>query len=484
VSKKFEQPTISEVCTSAVQAWIPFSSSNILSIRENLEKPVYRMRENLLRDLRKDVSLYLYCIRELSHTKMLQTCKLSKPIDPTEVLRKAPLDCFKEILNRSFTHISLFDLETITKVQAQQLASSIITATTASTLAEGADLAPELAFSCGILKQFGMTLIAFSYPHIFQRELENLQAGEVFERRLSRILGYSPSLLGARIARLWNLIPEVQAVIDKKISLETPTGQAALTAQKLSELCRVGEAFARTVNPEFYPATESDWELVKREFTERLGPRRVKHLREELMENMQEYRSVLGGKLEHATKHLEERINQIDRCHHGRNLAYRNSYIKYCSPQLQTQMNIFYMGLGKSQPSCTSIDFFTKQLAPSAGFPSGCIYLLDPETLSLTPRLPIGASRLSDYTHISNITVPFSSNPVAVAYRSVVPVLEKRNTNTTKAVSCIAGSIGSSQRVGILYLEFDPQYFEHESQSPLNCFKALRHALLDSLNLY
>ena len=468
---------------SFAAGWPPPNPGLMHQVVAKLKARAYNSRSELISELRLDVGLYSFVLRELASYWLEKKIAAIGQIDPVPLLLEAPETLLLTLLSTAPNKISLFDLNTIPKIQARQLESSLIGATTASVLAASFQLNSELAYSCGILRQFGLTLIAFNYPHIYKRELATLKDGESLELRLSTFLGFTPSALAATVASKWGLIPEVTLAM-QDIEHANAHASTLTVATTMRKLCEVGEAFARATDPDNYPSSANDWEFARHELEHHLGPNGFKALHKQLLHNLSEYSQVFANKLNAREELVAERLAQVKNfSSRSQELLRKNVYIKSYPPELRNEFSVFYERLDGKNPAQLNLEHFSKKLVPASGFPRGCTFLLDPDSLTLVPRLFLGSASVSEFKSISNILTS-GTEPVAIAYRSTAPRLEHDRTPNGKPIHYAVASLGSVQRIGVLYLEQDTEFFERERISPLMAFKALRQALEDCLGVY
>ena len=168
-------PTSEESLERAVQhvsdGWIPPQFDVLSRIQDRFAAGDYENdRGQLIGDLKGDVSLYLYCLKELSALSEVgpgsaeRTDSLrQKPANtPVELLYGADIEDLQRILNRSLQAISLHSFEEINKFQVLRYRESLLSASASEVLTESLSVDPEIGFSCALLRQLGLALIAWN----------------------------------------------------------------------------------------------------------------------------------------------------------------------------------------------------------------------------------------------------------------------------------------------------------------------------------
>ncbi|HQH29027.1 MAG TPA: HDOD domain-containing protein, partial [Oligoflexia bacterium] len=296
------------------QGWLPAQRSVLERIQHQLEAGDYNNdRPKLLRDLKEDFSLYLYCLKELSvmlnqHAQAPeQNWRLTEngappKQTPVEILHNSELDAIRRVLGKSAADISQHVFDEMNDFQALRLRESMLSASTAEILAESVQVDSEVAFSCGLLRQLGLALISWNYPRVYARAMETLTAETTLDALLKRALGFSPSLLGLAFARRWNLSDDVLIALgDRKaqIAARKPFGPEQekdklnntpdSVGATLAKICEVGEALARANDPQHYPTALADWQTAQEVIASHLGPRGIAAIYSRTQEYLREY---------------------------------------------------------------------------------------------------------------------------------------------------------------------------------------------------
>ncbi|MCB0360897.1 MAG: HDOD domain-containing protein, partial [Bdellovibrionales bacterium] len=257
------------------ERWIPPNPVVLESIVEGIEKDRYRDNVDLLiEDLSRDLALFTFCLRELVVVLHERGRPLPPPTDPIRFFRWAGVGALVELVRRAEERFADSSFQDMTPAQAGRLQEALISATAAETLAPEARLRPEMGYSTALLRQFGLALVAWNYPHIYEHALKRLRntspGGAVsLERIVARRLGFVPSVLAMAMAREWHLAPELRAALGDPRALDEVSEERSATIRRVAEnlqtICEVGEALARANDPDTYPTARSDWNTARRE---------------------------------------------------------------------------------------------------------------------------------------------------------------------------------------------------------------------------
>ena len=476
--------------------WVPPQKAVLEKVTSKLNRGEYDSnRRELSEDLKHDVALYLYCVRELAAIVQIEEQKLAGfqreggPSKRTfsQLIDGASIDHLREILSRSEKDISLHSMDEMTRLQALRFRESIITASAAEVLAEKNDLDPEVGFSCGMLRQLGMTLIAWNYPRVFSRALESLKPLETLDAVLHRSLGFSPSLLGLMFARQWNLSDEILIALgDRALASKIKNNGSSSTAVRdagllLAKICEVGEALARANSPEHYPSALQDWESAQELIVEHLGPKGVEVILNKAAAHCEEYmRSIPDLPPFVSGEALKDRI--VDSRFATTRLD-KNPYLRACPSHMRELITKLYHQLKPNKILKRNLRTFVFDVLPAAGFSRGCIFMFDPAARVLMPSIVIGdlGPERSQPVKLAGSVGHFDL--VSSAFSLKTPLREEGVASEGQAVTMIAAAIGGITPIGVLYLESVEGFAPDMVDDPMPMFRALRHTLCDCLNL-
>ncbi len=474
------------------EGWLPPQSEVLEKLRSRLKDGEYANdRSQLTKDLKADFSLYMYCLREL--TVCIEKAGIGPQSQPAPVCRKTPaeifaaasLDDFKKIIERSENEISRHSLKEMNELQALRFRESIISASTAEVLAESAKVNPEVGFSCGLLRQLGLTLIAWNYPRIYARAIETLEPDGSLDSALRKVLGFSPTLLGVTFARRWNLSTDILAALgDKKaasLAAASLSSEANTIGETLAQICEIGEALARANDPLHYPTALADWQTAEQTIVKRLGPDGVRIVVERSRAHLREYVKYTPELLNFSDSATVK--EQIVGTQYSARLLEKNPYIRSLPPELQSSLRKLYSRFKPNKILKSNIRMLMSEILPQAGLAKGAAFLFDPESKTLTPAITLGELAQERLRPVRLSSTLSQFDIVASAFSLKAPLREESTSAAKRRVTILAGALGTSSPVGVLYLESKEDFVVDNTFEPVSLFKALRQAFNDCLNL-
>lgn len=467
--------------------WLPVQSPVLEKVRDGLKLGIYASRrELLLHDIKQDLSLYMFCLRELgsnlSRQKGAEEAEAAtRGLSPREIFEISDLGRLETMLAQAERPISAHDVNSMTPLQAQRFRESMLSASTAEILAAKKEIEPETAFSCGLIRQLGLTLIAWNYPRVYSKAISSIGENDTLDSQLEKVLGFSPNSLGQRLAQQWNLSAEIleASSLSQEAKGDLRTTSGSDPAGMLAKICEVGEALARANEPDIYPTAEKDWQWAQSNIAEQLGPQGVENILEKAKEHSRSYLSTMPAMKDFAA---ESNIKDlIASSQYAASKLAKNSYLKTCPPRIRERLAAVYSGLRPGKISRDNLRQLLFHVLPASGFNSGCIYMLDPQTRALMPQTKIGelpAERAKPVKLSSSLS---HLDLVSSAFSLKTPLKEDGYSKDEQASILIASSLGSASSVGVLYLEILKE--EVGEQDPINTFRAIRQTLCDCLNL-
>ncbi|MFM1846906.1 MAG: hypothetical protein RL417_380 [Pseudomonadota bacterium] len=458
--------------------WFPVNPELLERIKGDLSEGVY---DNdipaLFSDVRQDFSLFLYCLRELSI--MLRAIGAELPPNPHDLFVGAGIERLKEILSIDELAVSHHRLKSITPSQQSRLEEALLSASTAQVLASIHHLDGNTCFSAALLRQLGLTLIAWNYPNVYERAVQSLAETGDLDVAITTILGYSPSLLAVRILEHWGLHEDLLAAIEPLEAdwFESEALVGATAAPTFASICTVAEALARANHPDVYPSAERDWARAESVISRQLGPDGLRVIRTIFLESCAGYVGVIRSIFRGGTM-LDPEYRQFSYRHTG--LVQRNPYIDQCRPHLAKRLTSFYEDIARStEISQQQLLTLAQEIIPAAGFSGGVVYTIEPTMLRLIPQLTFGKPLIQSNEWVDTQVL---SEPVARAFESITPITNEYLIDGNRLVS-IAGVLGYSQRVGVVYLEIPRQSFVQSSAAFLTHFKAITQSFNECLKL-
>ncbi len=467
------------------KAWYPINKDLLDEIRSALKEGRYDGRiDPLVQDLKADASLYLLCLKKLS--SLIDQAKAENGnLTPPKVFRQVGFGACQEVLLSDLDKDIPHRFENISELQAARVKECVVSASASEILAQDSAIDPELGFSCALLRQLGMTLIAWNYPHVYSRALQGLTPeSNDLDLAIQKILGFSPSMLATSVAKRWGLSPMICKVIGEEsiAKTEAPIDQENLAVSiTLEKLCKIGEALARANDPEHYPSAMSDWENAESAIKTILGPNGIMTIQAKVEENLRAYAKRSPESF--IIKITNDFKDKIENSNFAKKLLEENKYVELCPPLLKLQIKELYSSFSPHEISRNSIQKLTKDIIPCAGFDRGCVFMLEPATMSLVPLLKFGGLPENRTATVKVSAMNLDSNPVATAFRCNSPIKQIETLPDGTQAITLSGVLGVSQKVGVLYLEVSERLKSKTKADPELYFKAIKQCLSHCLSL-
>jgi len=471
-------------------AWIPTNPRAVAAVRDGLRQGTYSGDPSLLlRDLKRDFGLFTFLLSRLA------TNNQSKH-DPVSVIIEGLHDGrIAQLIAEGKFPLERRTLQTaadpLSSILIGQLNFAMISATSSECLAEANGFDGSYVFSCALLRQLGLSLVAWNYPHLFERAVFSRDSPDSLEVRLSQSLGFSPSLLAATLASQWGFSTELQQVV----APPDDSANISATAVTLRRICEVGEMLARACDPSQYPTAANDWEDARIEIARRLGPSGMANIYKRVSEQCLWYREELP----HTFPILEreqpgwEEISDLTAIQ-GRKGRLTNRYLENCELALQRGLIEFYSGLSENAVSAAAIRTIATTLTKQAGFLRGCLYLADPTAKTLVPRYGLGELTIKGLQPIFYAGPKAENNIITAAFRARGPIVQEGVLSDNSPIALFTAPLGDEQRIGVLYCESASLLalpFRRPDQDRNRIieklqhhFSALREALCQALQLY
>jgi len=445
--------------------WFPMNPDVVKRVRDGIDQKTFDNNfEALLDELKSDFALFTYIVKELSQKAVLSEQARSIIGNPIALVRWGGTAAIKEILSEQQKIPNIHSLHWSEPFQVQRLRETAIIASTASALSEKKNLDPDLGFSRGVIREIGLNLIAWNYPSVYSKVLNNLTADQNLDDELSKELGFTPALLVTRLFRPdWAADPELQDVEDT-------------TWASYDELCEIGEAVARAENPETYPSAERDWQQAQNTLKETLGDKAIDLIREKTVASTKNYQKALPEVF--STIATLDPDQQIQR-HKRVSRAIDEKALKHCSESVQQALKMLYAEMSGEVVNKGIVGKLLKDVVPDAGFTGGCVFVVDPTSLSLKPRTLIGRVRMRQITNLA--LEP--GDPAVSSLSSNQPVIKNGSTPDNALMAGIYSPLGNRKKIGVLYLELPQKASVPPSEEVLGVFNVLKKALSDALLL-
>ena len=474
---------VERACRHVSDLWFPADPTLVSRLRSTLTDPkAPRALDDTLQILEGDYALFMFALKGLLKMLAAEGVALPDFATPRDILETAGLERLREVLDESDEQVSRHSLSSIDAAQISRMREAVVSASASATLAKAQQQNSELGFFSGLLRQLGLTLIAWNYPGVYQRATQSLQSGKSLDEAITEQLGFSPSTLAVALSKEWRLPSGLQEILTDEFAdsedLDKHIEVSAL-GQSLRELCRVGEALARANEPETYPSAQTDWEFASQAIEARLGPDGLRTVREAIEDRFDHLLVQMpsffrGGTILDPEAFLAR--------HHEQEMGIHNPLLKACRLHVQERILELYHGLAEGQSTQALLRKFASTVVPSCGFSGGVVYTVDPGTASLTPQLRVGTLQLRTFSHVS-LELEDNEDFVAVAYKSDQPIARVGQRNGESEFATLGSVFGYSQRVGVLYLEIPEIVFTGSEKQHTLHLRALAITLTDILRL-
>lgn len=469
VEEKAEKDQFSHLVTG----WIPINGMLMRQLLKRVAAGEFdRSIAPLLDELKKDFGLITFCLRKGIE---LGWFSVSLHPNPFEVLATLTVDQFRKLLSVGEEEITNHSLGNMNKAQALRLKQTVISTTTAETLAPRVGVNKGLAYSTALVRQLGLNIVAWNYPRVYQKALENCNSSqENLDKQILKALGISPRNLGLKLL-FHSDSPHETFLVSVGVSQVEGNKDGSLAAR----ICEVGERFARVSDPTYFPAeTRNQGEVVK-EIEAFLGPQGLSVLQSAI---------ETVGRTYTTNKPLEliidpkENLKVANRAVASK-LVTTNTFLNKCPPWLRERFEKVYAEVTPGVPSPRALEILITDVIPESGFVKGCVFLVDNSGKYLVPKLRIGAEPLDRYKPISLAEASASEISLIDAFSSNLPLKEEEVYINGELVSHVSGPFGTEEKRGLLYLEPTENLLQGLENEPIAFFRAIRQCLNDCLAL-
>lgn len=461
---------LEDAASYCLRNWFPVNGKVFSAVRESLKTGRYENNTKLfLSDLCKDSSLTLHLMKEIQ-SRSLTGPPLANPLEAIMSLSNREI---LDVLGASESHISIHSMFQLPKIQALRLKNSVSSTATTALLASKTGVNPVMAIGASSVRQLGLSLVAFNYPNLYQRAIiAQGTGGAGIDEALFRLLGFTPVQLTRKVLDGWRINPFLKAIVD-------PGVEVTDEVETVLELCRLGEAVGRLGDPEHYPNALDDWTRIGARLEEMLGPNALELINDAI-------KSASSGYVDLSPEIFEKPIipeESIERANEqfGNHLLSQNQWAMKCPERIRDILNEAYRLMRYSKVSGEAMMLLANKCIPEIGFPRGCIYLVDPKTMNLIPKLRIGTLPLQFYQSLVHASGGEYGNSIAACLYSTYPLSEEFIADGEPATG-ISWSIGDTNRAGVLHLQLGAAIVQDPELEPLLCFKAIRQAVNDCLN--
>lgn len=459
--------------------WFPVNQKLLDSVRKGFREGRYDLDiDFLVDDLKGDLSLFAYCIRELASFHRQENADGINLRNPIELIRWGGVRRLQGILAKDALQISTHRIDSINNFQRDRLSETLISASAVELLGEDTSVGSDLGFSSSVIRNLGLLLISWNYPTIYSQALQSITKTKSLDRLLSEALGFSPLLLATSLIKRWGL-PGWWVGEDMNDSMPPdPDTHSVLCV--LEKLHNIGEALARANNPSTYPDASEDWAAARKGIMDALGQQGLGRIQEAVQIRCEYYRQALPQVFSQEIElDAERKIHLL-----AQNQVHeRNPYVRRCSLEIRTKLENVYRMINTDAISSEPIRVLTKQVLPYCGF-SGCIvYVYDPGLLSLVPRMQTGRLELRKAVPVPYSPEAGTSDFISLAFECKTPLVETQLASENQEIVYMALCLGREQKAGVLYLEIPGTVASQLNTDVLTIFRAVAQTLMDCLHL-
>ena len=465
-----------------LEGWFPVNSKVLRGIQDKIRNNAYSDTNSLVEDIKGDFSLFTFCLRNLQESQKGEFDITA--LNPIQIMRQADYATLVSIVSASEGQISTHSFNSMIKDQALCLKNALVSASTAEILGEKVGIDKGMPFSCSLLRQVGLNLVAWNYPRIYSKALGTIseEKAQSLDLELGKILSFNPRSLGIKLALPGRVNPILMNVLGEKLKVSEESEivipeDAALTLK----FCELGECFAKVSDPEHYPVSSREWSEVMETVNHYLGDdgisRIINRINDQFVNYMPLAPKVFDGDLS------PERNVRLSNLYHGKRLLATNPFVAKCNETLKIKFQSVYSSIAPGEVSTEALQKLVAEVIPCAGFQRGCIYLMDKTNSFLVPRLRIGEGNISRYKPIRCETDVLIDHPVANALFSSIPIKQQDVLLHGEQVSHISGAIGTGRQAGVLYLEMSEKSSDSFDNERMTSFKAIQHCLNHCLGI-
>lgn len=458
--------------------WFPVNPQITNSIQTKLKGNLYNSdHQKLFTDLKQDFALFSYCLRKIKERDLTVT------ENPLDGFFTADFPILQEILSAPAQDISKHEIAGAEKGQALRLKYTVLSCSTAELMASAKKSNNDLAFTCALLKQLGLNLVAWNYPSIYTRALGMVKSSQsTLEQLIQENLGFDPAWLAEELILSSNTHPYIRQALGlvSSVSAEDLAGSGILDPSIVG-ICEIGEAFAQLNDPEHYPIMSRNYSTVITQIDETLGDNGSNIIMSLVNQKFVTYVSTMPELFKQESA-LEQSVAKVAE-EHTNKIFESNVYAQRCPEALKNEIREVYRHVAKGQVSSIGIGFLVNKVIPLAGFTLGCVYLLDPKGTMLMPKLRVGQCNISRYKPINCSLVSPEGSLIVEALYCSMPIKQEGVFLFGDLVSPILGPIGAREPAGVIYLEMSENLAMKDTAECLTYFKAIRQCLNDCLNL-
>ena len=249
-----ESRRLRETAQTVSRCWVPCNPL----LKRRLQSLTLRSglpRQELLSVLLSDPGLCIFVLRSLQ-----RLFPEKDTINFRTALAEVELDQLATLLSASHESISAMRYESASRHQTFGLQRSVYTTTAARVFAEHAAVDSSSAVWSSFSKEIGYLLLAWSYPHLYNRAMSRQRmSGTTLSLELQQLLGVTPEELGEYMLREWRLVPGDARNKDSDSLLG------------VDEITTMASLFACAQDPLYFRNAQTQWEKALPVLTDVLG---------------------------------------------------------------------------------------------------------------------------------------------------------------------------------------------------------------------
>lgn len=419
--------------------WLPIDHEFAKSILTGIQDGCYDLDPMLLiEDLRRDFGLLTFCLMKVGGELGTRYGDLTQ-MTFSELFKRVPLATFETLIKEALEKVSFHNVAHSSDLQKSVLFETMTSASTVEVLAESQGLSADEGYIHAILRSLGSLLVVWNYPNICEEVLE--KSGESHEEYLDHLeqaLGFSPTLLVCSLL-------EENGVTNHTLSENTK--EESSERGELRKLCEIGEALARSNDPQRFPDARQSWEGIREVIIDALGQEGLRTIQQRMQKSFSFY-----------LRALPESQVRLDpeaaiRTHETNQLCRTNRYITFLGPEIRKRFERVYQLCNPNGVSREAVQIIIRELIPSLGFEGGAIYVLDPTQKTLSPRVLFGAMEGMKLRPIPLQGEQASSSLLVDAYSGTELLSESYQVGTETKVVTLGMRLGTERKAGVVSLE-------------------------------
>lgn len=446
--------------THLSRTWFPARAEALEVINRRAEDGTYSATPTLLiEDLKNDLALCGKVISALTPDADSERYFLS----PLEDLQNMSVEEIIHLLPKSLASLSPHRFErastALKSVVNCSITSSLATETFARTAAErGVAVTETNAFSCSLLRQLGLNLLAWNYPSILFRVLKNTPSDRI-DQALKSAFGFSPLSLGSELARRWRIEPAMRATLEPLAPYQKH--------EPLRDVCELGDLFGQKQHKAIFPAAAKEWEERKEYLKHLIGTESTKEIEERVEAVVEQH---LMSLFRTEPKTLNASFSVLRPSTPSPAIWSVNPFLKDLPVELHREYESIYENLERADKNVAALKGLTDRAIPASGFARGVICLEEVETETLKPAIPIGL-KSGEGRALKSLLITASE-----ARESSIPMMQEE-VSAQGRVRRISGAFRANTRRGVLVLELNSSAAADPKRDNVLLFKAARACL-------